>query len=139
MGQTLSTREWLILALFFAAAPFVHFYVQVYWSMLSMPFLPSVASHLRTTLWLVAEDLVGAAIAAILLAAPLAWLMPKFPLLLASVIATATVAVALFTSQGSLSGLVAILTSVELAAFFVFCWVVASVVVNYMRRHAHAT
>ncbi len=138
MRQVYSIRELVILALFAILAPFVHFYVQVYWSMLAIPVLPVSQSHVVEALWLFAEDFIGAALVAIILAVPLALLVRGRPVALALALVAATAAVELFTWQGSLTDLSALLTLSELATFFLLCWVVASVVAKRSRGAAYA-
>ena len=141
MRITFSFRNWLVLALFSAVAPFVLFYVQVNWSSLTVRALPlSVAkSEPLLALWLFGANIVVAAIAALTLAAPLAWLIRSRPLLLASFLAITTAAAALFKWTGRFTDLAALLTYTLLITFFLLCWVTASFVVRRARGSAHAT
>jgi len=139
MRSALSNRDRLILVLFCVLAPFVHFYVQLYWSMVTLRALPATRSQLFAVVWLFAGDFVGAALAALVLAAPLAWLTRGRPVLLAVLLASTTAAVAIFLWQGSFTGRAALLTFAELLAFFFLCWVTASAVIRRVRGGAHAS
>ena len=138
MHQTLSKRDWQILGCFCILAPFIHFYVQIYWSMVAVPFFPTTKSHLLLMLSLSALELTGAALAALLLAVPAALVIRKRPLLLATVIAIATGVVTLLMWRGSFTDYAALFTTVEFAAFFLLCWLTASIIVRRLRGHRHA-
>ncbi len=138
-----SNRNWLIIALFCILAPLVHFYVQVFWSMHAMPAFPVSfgKSQALTMGWLLALDLLGAAFAALVIAAPLAWLVRRRPLLLALLLTIATAIATFFTwqSDSAADSRVMLLTLSELLAFFLFCWGVAVIVVRNTNRPKHAT
>ena len=127
------------MVLFCGLAPFVHFYVQLYWSMVTLRALPTTRSQLFATVWLFAGDLIGAALAALVLAAPLAWLTRGRPVLLAIILASTTAAAAFFLWQGSFTDRAALLAVIELLAFFFLCWGAASVVIRRPRGGAPAT
>jgi len=141
--MSFSNRDWLILGLFCIVAPFVHFYVQVFWSMLAMPAFPLSAakSQILTMSWLLAQDVAGAALAALVLAAPLAWLVRSRPLVLASLLAIAIATATLLTWQGNgvADSRATLLTLAELFAFFLLCWGIATIVVRRFGVPKHAT
>jgi hypothetical protein len=139
MRSTLSTRDWFVLAFFCLVAPFVHFYVQLYWSMLAIRAVPVTRSQVFTAISLYAGDLMGAVLAALVLALPLAWLIRRRPFFLAALLASTTTVVALFLWQGSFTDSAALLTFAELLTFFFLCWATASIVIRRLRRGAHAT
>jgi hypothetical protein len=140
MPKAFSSRNWLVIAVFCAVAPFVFFYVDVYWSMLTIRALPlSVAkSEPLLMLWMFAANVVAATIAAFILAAPLAWLIGSRPFLLASLLALVTVAAALFQWQGTFTGVAAFLTYALLISFFLLCWLTARLVTYLLHRSGHA-
>jgi len=107
--------------------------------MLAVPALPVTQSHVGQAFWLFAGDSIGAALAALILAAPLAWLVRVRPWALASLLAVATAIAALFMWQGSYTDLAALLTFAELVTFFLLCWVVAHIAVRRVHGAAHAT
>jgi hypothetical protein len=139
MKESFSNRDWLTLVFFCVAAPFVHFYVQLYWSMFALRFFPGTRSQLATMLWLYTQDLAGVILAALLLAAPLAWLVRRRPFLLAAFLALSTTAVALLLWQGSFTNNAAYLTFAELASFFLVCWLIATIVIRRVGLRAYAT
>src|ERR1700722_19850438 len=102
MIKKLSIRDWLLLAAFCGAAPFVNFYIQLYFSLLAMPALPSTRSYAVLFICFLAADIVGASIAAAILAAPLAWLVNQRPAFLAAVLAIGTTIVSFATWEGKI-------------------------------------
>ena len=123
--------DWLFVGSACVAAPFVHFYILRAWSVITMPYLPSV-SRLAMLLSLVAMDATGAAIAAILLMSPLALLTNVRPLTIAALLAAATFAVTAYLWEGSVHDLAALLTAVEGLMFFMLCWA-AGVLISRVR------
>jgi hypothetical protein len=105
--------------------------------MLAMPLTPT-HFHELAIFWLFAENFIGAAVAALILAVPLAWLIRGYPLLLASLLAAATTAAVLFMWKGNFANLAGALTFAELLAFFLFCWLLARLVVRNVRGVGHA-
>jgi hypothetical protein len=125
------TLDWFLAGLVCVAAPFVHFYIQRTWSVMTMPYLPS-ASRVAMQVSLIAMDACGAAIAATLLMAPLALLTSIRPLVAAGLLATATFAVTAYVWEGSAHDWAALLTVVEALMFFMLCWA-AGVLISRVR------
>jgi len=138
MRKILAKRDWQLIMCFCILGPFIYFHVQKYWFVLAKPFIPATKSHLLAVVWLSGIGLVGALLAALLVAAPAAWAFRKRPLVLASVIALATGAVTLLTWRGGFINYAALFTAGELAAFFLLCWLTASFIVRHLHRHGHA-
>jgi hypothetical protein len=105
--------------------------------MLAMRLMPA-HSHQLAIVWLFAENFIGAGVAAFILAVPLAWLIRGYPLLLASLLAAATTVAVLFMWQGNFADLAGALTFAELLAFFLFCWLLAGLVVRNIWGARHA-
>ena len=130
-----SKFAWLLVGLVCVIAPFVHFYVQVYWSIVAMSLLPLHTGGLDSMFLLFTVDAVGAGLSALILAAPLAWFTQVRPLICASLLALVTLATAMYTWQGSYDDRAAVLTFVELLVFFLLCWALASLVVRIRPGH----
>jgi hypothetical protein len=126
-----SRRAWLWLCAFCALAPFVYAYIQAYWAFLLVPTLQTLGVHSRpgTIAVITLFDIVGALMAAVALAFPLALLarQPSPALGLGLGLITITillVTLPLFEGGGDLWWT----RIVEYAAFVVFCTVIAHLI-----------
>jgi hypothetical protein len=121
----------LWLCAFCALAPFVYAFIQGYWAFLLVPTLQMLGVHSRagTLAVIILFDIVGALMAAVALAFPLAFLARQPSPALGLSLGLITIAVLLLTPPlfegGGDSWWIQI---VEYAAFVVFCTVVAHLI-----------
>jgi len=130
MNRKFSIKNYLVLAVFLVAAPFLNFYVQLFFSLLTMPALPGTRSYAGMISFLVVADMIGASIAAALLAAPLGWIIGQRPLLLASALSLAVAIVTVITWEGSYYDVAGLLTFTNLCFFFLASWIFARITVK---------
>ena len=126
--------EWTLLCVFCAATPFVHFYMQLYWSIASVAYLPSVRGA-GSYLAIVAQDAIGALLAAILVVGPLTWFTSFRPLVTASALTLSTLAVTVLMWSGAHNDAATALTLGEHLMFFLSCWAIATVIQREKRAH----
>ena len=124
--------HWLALAAIFAIAPFANFYVGLWCSLILMPYVPFAHGLLVGSI--VLTDAMGAAITAVALTAPLAYLTKPQPLLWASLITGSTTATAIYLWQGSFFDTASALTFLEFTMLFFFCWAFGTAFVRLRTR-----
>ena len=140
MQPPMSRRNKLALVIFCVAAPFVYVHVTQGFRDVKIPMLMGFihgSIFLANTL-VVAREILGTASAAVILAAPLAWLIRGRPLFLALCLSIAT---AIFTLvpdvwlDSMLSNYSFSLRELSVQViFYFFCWVVAIVVNRFIKR-----
>jgi hypothetical protein len=137
----MTQRNWIVLALFCVAAPFVFVYVQALWALLLVPSLKltAIKSGLALKLFMLLFGCVGAVAAAVLLTTPLAWLVRARPALLATAVSAVTcfVVLVLFDTSWVASPTLAVIALAEQLAFFLAS-LGAAILVFRKRSAGHA-
>lgn len=135
----MSRRNRLTLVLFCAATPFVYSYVTGCWRSLPSPIQHALEPVALPYMWAFGNEAVGAGIAAVMLAAPLTWLVHRRSFFLAlclAAAATATLIPDLIIGARISYYRFVLLQLPALLAFFLFGWAAAQLVNWRIRRHA---
>ena len=134
MRRKMSKRDWAVLLVFCIAVPFVFSNVTAYWRSLIGPLLtaPAPKSIVLGNALVVAMEVAGIGMVALIMAVPLTWLIPGRSFFLACCLALATVIGTLLPNLLMDTWLTNFLVSQSMIAsqviFFVLCWAVAALV-----------